>query len=256
MILDLLHSTALLLALCLLQGINTRAWGERTQQAKVTSGLIYGGICIVAMLMPITLAPGLIFDGRSAVLGMAGLFGGPLVGAIAGAMAGAYRLSLGGPGAPIGVAVIVSSVVLGLCYRHAITRKWLAATPLGFLVLGFVIHAVALIWFILLPEQYAGPVFGRLALPYLLVLTPATALLGLLLQDLDRQAETRRALVSSEAHMRAITRASPDLLLVIDEDGRYLEVYSPEEELLYADATQLLGPGCTTYSRRPRPTVF
>lgn len=241
MIPDLLRSTALLLALCLLQGINARAWGARTPQARVTSGLIYGGICIVAMLMPITLAPGLIFDGRSAVLGMAGLFGGPLVGTIAGAMAGAYRLSLGGSGAPIGVAVIASSVILGLCYRHAVARKWLPATPLGFLALGFIIHTVALIWFTLLPAPYAVQVFSRLALPYLVVLAPATALLGMLLQDLERQAETRRALISSEAHMRAITRASPDLLLVIDEDGRYLEVSSPEEKLLYADATQLLG---------------
>lgn len=241
MILDLLHNASLLLALSLLQGINVRAWGARKKQADISSGLLFGGICIAGMLMPITLAPGLIFDGRTVVLGMAAFFGGPLVGAIAGTMAAAYRLWLAGTGAFVGVAVIVSALLVGLGYRQLVRRQWLQATLPGFLMLGLAIHCLALLWFALLPAQHAGSVFGELALPYLIVLAPATALLGLLLQDFERQMETQRALISSEARTRAVTRASPDLLMVIDEDGRYLEVSSPEERLLYADETQLLG---------------
>jgi diguanylate cyclase (GGDEF)-like protein/PAS domain S-box-containing protein len=207
----------------------------------VGSGLIFGTVCVIGMMQPINLAPGLIFDGRSVVLGMAGVFGGPLVGAIAATIAATYRMSLGGAGAFVGVAVILTSVLFGLAYRHALQRKMVSATPLGFLLLGVVMHVAALMWFTLLPAQFALAVFGTLAFPYLVVLAPATALLGILLQDLEQQTRTRLALISSEAHMRAITRASPDLLLVLDEDGRYLEVISPEEPLPYADATKIVG---------------
>ena len=110
MALDLIKATALILALSLLQGFNARFWGERHTARAIGSGLIFGVMCVVGMMMPITLTPGVIFDGRSAVLSMAALFGGPLVGAIAGAVAAAYRLHLGGDGALIGVGVISISV--------------------------------------------------------------------------------------------------------------------------------------------------
>ena len=80
MALDLIKATALILALGLLQGFNARFWRENHSASDLCSGLIFGGMCVVGMLMPIVLEPGLIFDGRSAVLAMASVFGGPLVG--------------------------------------------------------------------------------------------------------------------------------------------------------------------------------
>ena len=80
MALDLIKATALLLALSLLVGLNARVWRHRLLARQIGEGLIYGGICVVGMMMPITLAPGLIFDGRSAVLSMGALFGGPEIG--------------------------------------------------------------------------------------------------------------------------------------------------------------------------------
>ncbi|MGL6078003.1 EAL domain-containing protein [Methyloversatilis discipulorum] len=241
MALDLIKATALILALSLLQGFNARFWGERHAARAIGSGLIFGVMCVVGMMMPITLTPGVIFDGRSAVLSMAALFGGPAVGAIAGAVAAAYRLHLGGGGALVGVGVITVSVLLGLLMRMLVSRGKVAPGFLPFLGLGVVVHVVALLFFLGLPGDTAKRVFETLALPYLLTLAPATALLGMLLLDLDERQRTGKALRDSEARMRAITEAVPDVLMVLDEDGRYLKIRAPDEKLLVADAESLNG---------------
>ncbi|MFX9665305.1 hypothetical protein ABTO78_21840, partial [Acinetobacter baumannii] len=72
---------------------------------------------------------------------------------------------------------------------------------LPFLGLGVVVHVVALLFFLGLPGDTAKRVFETLALPYLLTLAPATALLGMLLLDLDERQRTGKALRDSEARM-------------------------------------------------------
>jgi len=136
---------------------------------------------------------------------------------------------------------VASSVIVGLAMRHALRKGWARPTLMHFLLFGLALHIISLGWFTQLPAQHLQTVFETLAFPYLLVLTPSTALLALLLHDLQEQRQAKLALAHSEALRRAITRASPDLLLVMDEDGRYLEVISPEERLLFARAEDIIG---------------
>lgn len=242
MALDLIKATALLLALSLLQGFNARLWEGRPRAQAFSAGTIFGLMCIAGMMMPITLAPGLIFDGRSAVLSMAALFGGPVTGLIAGAIAAAYRLFLGGAGAHVGVAVIAASVAIGLAGRTLIGRGVLRQHVGSFLLVGAVVHGIALALFLVgFGADVARRVIDELALPYLLTLVPATALLGVLLRDLENRRRTEEALRGSEARMSAITAAMPDILMVLDEDGRYIKVRAPDESLLAAEAGDLIG---------------
>src|SRR5690606_25623882 len=50
-----------------------------------------------------------------------------------------------------------------------------------------------------------------------------------------------RALSEREARLRAIAGAVPDILFVLDENGRYLEVMTHDEELLYRGVGSVLG---------------
>lgn len=242
MVFDLLYSTLLLLVLSSLYEFNLRFWGHQQRQAQWCAGLIFGLICVVGISLPVVPLAGVLLDGRTVVLGMAGFFGGPLVALVAGGMAILYRLWVGGSGAVAGVGVIVLSVVLGLAYRRAVVRGWLQTSGYHFLAFGAAWHLLALVVVVvLLPSASSPPVLGAIVVAYLGVLTPATAALGLLLQDLEHQRQTKHALERSEALRRAITRASPDILLVVDEDGRYIEAVAPDEGLLYASAHQVIG---------------
>lgn len=60
--------------------------------------------------------------------------------------------------------------------------------------------------------------------------------------ELERRVEERtEALRTSEAELRALIEAMPDLVLVLDGDGRYLKVPQTHSPLLYKPANALVG---------------
>jgi PAS domain S-box-containing protein len=60
--------------------------------------------------------------------------------------------------------------------------------------------------------------------------------------QLEARVEERTAeLARSESRVRAIVNALPDLLFVIDTEGRYLEIVTDDPRLLYRDAADMIG---------------
>lgn len=241
MFIELVKGVALLLALCFLHGFNIRLWRQHPRTGQVFSGILFGSICVVGMLTPVVLMPGVIFDARSVVLSMAGLFGGPLVACIAAAMAATGRLWLGGAGAGVGLMVIALCTTLGLVYREGRARGRLGVEPVTLALFGLLVHTAVLAVFQLLPAEVAQRFNQTMALPFLLTFTPATVALGLLLHDVEERLATESALQGSAARLRAIAQAIPDVLLVLDAQGRYVEVLSPNDAPLAATPHQLLG---------------
>jgi len=241
MFIELVKGVALLLALCFLHGFNMRAWRQRPLVGQAFSGLIFGGICVVGMLTPVVLMPGVIFDARSVVLSMAGLFGGPLVACIAAAMAVAGRLWLGGTGVEVGLMVIALCTAMGLAYREGRARGRLGVEPLTLALFGLLLHTAVIALFQLLPAAVVIRVNETLTLPFLLTFTPATVVLGLLLRDVEARLATELALKGTAARLHAITQAIPDVLLVLDSHGRYVEVLSINDAALVSSASDLLG---------------
>lgn len=96
------------------------------------------------------------------------------------------------------------------------------------LLFGALVHLLLVLSLILLPRAYFSQALPLVAVPMFLVLTPATLLLGLLLQDLFQQARDRQALRESAARLRAVSEANPDLTLVLDEEGRKSGEVFPE----------------------------
>ena len=241
MFIELLKGVALLLALCFLHGFNIRVWRLHPTVGQALSGVIFGSICLVGMFAPVTILPGVIFDARTVVLSMAGLFGGPWVAGIAAAMAIAGRLWLGGAGAEVGLVVIVLSTTLGLVYRQGRARGRVGVEPVALALFGLLLHTAVIALFQLLPAEISQRVNQTLALPYLLTFTPATVVLGLLLRDVEDRMRTELALQESAARLQAIALAIPDVLLVLDAQGRYIEVLSSNDAALAASALQLVG---------------
>jgi LytS/YehU family sensor histidine kinase len=102
MIIGFINLLALLLSLSFLHGFIFRLFHKKQHVEKVLSGIVFGGICVVGMFLPIEVSLGVIFDPRSVVLSISGLFGGPVVAIIAAVIAAGYRLFLGGGGVYVG----------------------------------------------------------------------------------------------------------------------------------------------------------
>ncbi len=241
MLLDLIQTTALLLALSMLVGLTMRLWAPEHPHARASAGLIFGLICVAGMMMPLTLAPGVIVDPRSVILSLASLFGGPLTGMIAGLIAAGYRLWIGGSGTLVGLVTIAIAVAAGLAYRHSMRRARLPRGPLTLFAFGVLLHFGTLLLLAQVPGQNPAAVFDTLGMSYLLIMGAGTALLGMLLHDMTQRRATEQALLRSEARLRAVTAALPDVLFLIDEDGRYLEVITRRYTLLHAPADHVIG---------------
>lgn len=241
MYIALVENITLLIALCWLHGMVMRYLDENEQLSKVSAGLLFGAVCIVGMNSPLVLTEGVIIDGRMAVLSMATFFGGPLVGVIAAGMAGLFRLWLGGIGAIPGLITIFVPVMMGLLFSHLHRREWIPFNTGSLLILASMLVALEVMSQALLPAENFAFFLEHALVPLVVVLLPATLLLGLMLKDAQQQKLAREALHQSEAYLRAITEAMPDLALVLDEDGRYLKINVPDDSLLFAGVTKLLG---------------
>src|SRR3990167_8650752 len=156
--------------------------------------LLFGGIAAISIFSPVLEMQGAIFDVRSVVLSMAGLFGGPVVAAIAAAMAGAARLWIGGAGTAVGLGTIALATLLGLAYRHAHERGHLDIRLVPLLAFGLLLHTLLLALAQLLPGGLAQQMNQTLTLPLFLLSLPTTALVGLLLRDVQDRMATEHAL--------------------------------------------------------------
>jgi len=241
MILDLIQGAALLLSLCWLQAVSAHWLEGRRLTAQLVSGLLFGTACVIGMLTATAAQPGILFDARTVVLSMAGLFGGPLVGGIAALLAGGFRLWLGGAGMLVGLSEIALAVLLGLAYRSLYQRGKVSRRLLPLWLFGLLVQALSLVLFVLLPREQSLSILAQMAVPMLLVMPAVTALLGSMLEHIQRRKRTDLALQVSEARTRAITGAIPDLLLVLDEDGRYLEVVYPKDNLFHSFCPRRVG---------------
>ena len=202
MLLELIKGLALLLSLALLHSFVIRHFSRNISHADAVSGLLFGIICIVGMSIPIEPVSGVIFDGRSVILSMVGVYAGWLGALIASTIAAAYRIWLGGAGAPVGVAVIIMCGMMGIAFKQYLSHRVTRPNLLHLLLFGALVHLFEIGLFTQLPAEAVEKVLSTVAVPLFVTFTPAVAILGLLLRDNVDRLETERALRTSMQELR------------------------------------------------------
>jgi len=182
-----------------------------TLPRQAALGLILGAIGIAVMLTPWAFAPGIVFDTRSVLLAIAGLFFGALPAIVAMAMTAAFRLYQGGGGAWTGFAVILASGFIGIAWRQARHRSLTKISWIELFLFGFVVHLAMLALMFTLPRAIALRVVASIGVPLLLIYPLATALLGKLMAHRLQREETAGALHESERRFRHIYSTSSDI---------------------------------------------
>ncbi len=190
---DLIYNAVLLIALSVVSGFVDLRWKRATRLGALLQGLVFGGASIIGMLRPFVMAPGLIFDGRTILISLGGLFFGPLAAGVAALMTTGLRVVQGGPGATMGVMTILSSAAIGAGFHYAYRQRSGEWPIRDLLVFGFVVHAAMLSMTIFLPAGSSWPVLKQIAWPVLLIYPLATVMIGKILSD---QAAQDRLLIS------------------------------------------------------------
>jgi PAS domain S-box-containing protein len=197
---DLIQNTSLMVALTALYSLLSRLNMHGETRGKILSGILFGGVAIVGMQLPFHYAPGIIYDGRSIILAMAGLFGGETTAIVSIVLAGAFRAHMGGAGMWAGLGTIIGCAGIGLILRRAYGNRpdRMGAFPLyGF---GISVHLLMLACQLLIrPWPYGLVVINRIWLPILLIFPIITVLMGLFLGTEERRIQAEISLRENEA---------------------------------------------------------
>ena len=247
------ENVVLLLAVALVYDLATSkrtVEGHPARQGAV--GLLLGLVAVASMATSLRLEPGLIFDARSVVLAVTGLFFGLVAALPAMAVAAAYRIYEGGPGMWTGVWVILASGLVGLGWRRLRGHR-LATNGFGELFLfGVLVHVVMLALMLTLPESRGWEVLPLISAPVLILYPLATALLGLLLVRRLGRDLTSRSLEESESRYRSLFERSQSVMLILDpESGTIVDANKAAAGFYGYPRTELQGMELTRISTLP-----
>jgi len=210
----LVQNAVLLLAMAFLYDVLTsrHRLGPWPLPVQLLVGGVVGGLGIIIMLSPWTYVPGIVFDTRSVLLCISGLFFGTVPTAVAMAMTALFRLSQGGAAAWTGVAVIGTTGAIGILWRHYRRRELAALTWRELYLFGLIAHADMLLLMLILPWPLAGKVLAQITLPVLTIYPLATMFLGLLMVNrLQRENISNELLIKEERLRMALAAANQGL---------------------------------------------
>lgn len=220
----LFQNIAILLAFSLIYDyIWSRYDSSKSLLFKILAGFIIGVFGIILMLSPWKMMPGIVFDVRSVLLSISGLFFGPVPTLLAMLITGAYRFSLGGSGMWMGMAVILSSGTIGILWNSFRTKWGIKHTTLELLFMGFAVHLAMLACALLLPSAAGDATFKAILFPVLTVYPIATMLFGLLLIRSNVNAQNQKKLQVSEKRFRTILNNATDALYLTDNEGKIVD---------------------------------
>jgi|GEM_PF-2991804 len=254
---SLIQNIALLVTISVVHQLILQKSAKGTLRYQVLSGLLFGCAGIAVMLTPFRFAPGIFFDSRSIILGVAGLFGGPMVALIAAAICGTFRIGLGGSGAWVGVMVVMQAAVLGVGFHFLRRKDERFAGGLWLFGFGLLVHAVMLTLMLALPEGLGTEALRQIALPVLFLFPLATVLICriFLFQEKHLAAEDQRsrlilnlqAALDREGSLSQISQTvnrSLNLDQVLNDAlDKIMELYAPHSSyirLYDADARELV----------------
>ena len=241
-LIGIVNNITLLLVLGFLYSVSIRRWDIKTIKGQCVAGLLFGLVAVIGMVVPVQYSPGLIFDGRTILLGTVGLFGGGLAAAVAVVMTGLLRLWQGGVGQWAGVATILSSALFGLLFRRMQIQFGWNRNNLFLYASGLVIHLSMLACMLILPESIRWKVLSDISLPVLLVYPFATMLYGRLIVELEARNEAADELKESQQLYEALAESSTAGIGLRDEAGRFAYVNKMMATMLEVpEPNQLLG---------------
>jgi PAS domain S-box-containing protein len=218
------NNISLLVTLSVSYLLIIRYFNQSSRRVQVINGVLFGAFVLLGMYNSVEFHPGVIFDGRSIILSVAGLFGGPVTGLVAMLMALSYRIWLGGAGVVMGAAVIVEAALAGIVFHYLSVRYRKVPNWILYMLMGYVVHIIMLGLVITLPGPLRSDVMLAMMLPVLLLYPISSFLVCMLFHSQRNYLKTVVELSESEGRFRELFFESQLVYLIVDPDsGKIIE---------------------------------
>ena len=228
---EIIYNLSLLITLSLLSGFIWNAQKLTFISKSVLQGFIFGGIAVIGMMYPLEFAEGVIFDGRSVVISLCGLFFGPISVTIASIMAVAFRIYQGGMGTLPGALVVVVSGLAGVLFYYRYFSKNNIIKLKHLLMLGFVVHVAMLFLMFIFPRDIARSILKKMGLYVFTVYPLATLIIGRIIYENIERLRYNQVLKASEERYRTFFSQVSDGVLLFELDKPMDISLSMEEQV-------------------------
>jgi PAS domain S-box-containing protein len=240
-IIELIYNLSVLVAISVLAGFIDNRWKSKTFLGSSLQGILFGLATIIGMMNPFIYAPGIIFDGRSVMLSLCGLFFGPFSAVIAATMAFIYRLNIGGAGATMGVSVIISATLIGIFANYIRKKKEIRVSSLFLYAMGLLVHAVMIGLMIWLPSNVRLDTLKTISLTVMGVYPLATILIGKILSDQEQKNILIEEITQSEKNTSITLMSIGDAVIATDLDGKITRMNRMAEKITGWTLTEAFG---------------
>ncbi|MFP4065092.1 MAG: PAS domain-containing protein, partial [Bacteroidales bacterium] len=240
-LLPFIHNVALLISMVMIYSLMLQWFRKESLRLRLISGVLFGLVTMVGMMSALEIREGIFFDGRSVILGLAGLFGGPIVAGVAMVIALAYRIWAGGAGMTMGVMIIITSPLLGIVHYKLKEHYPAASSPAAYLILGFAIHIAMIFYSMLLPGPVTWEILPQITFPVLVILPLSTMLLALLFESRVHHLNMNDELRKERRLLRTLIDNIPAAVYVKDKNLRKVLANKAEMEMLGKTEDEVIG---------------
>ncbi|MDD2371615.1 MAG: diguanylate cyclase [Firmicutes bacterium] len=218
-IIALMQNIAILLAMVFIYSLLLSNHQTKKLNYKIILGIFNGLVGILLMWSALRLDNGVIFDTRSILISVLGMFFGAIPTLIAASIMILYRISLGGPGMTVGIFVVLTTSILGiLAHKYYLQQILdnLKNRGLKFYLFGVIVHIDMLLCMFILPEELRWETLLSIFLPVIILYPFGTYLLCKILLDQMDKTNLINRLAESEDKYRNLAENTSDLIWSLD----------------------------------------
>ncbi|MBN2828715.1 MAG: PAS domain S-box protein [Candidatus Cloacimonetes bacterium] len=221
----LITNASLLLITGLLYDIIVAESDFKNNAKRVFYGIIIGVITLGVMTTPWIYSSGIIFDTRSIILSISGLYFGFIPTLIAAIMAIIYRMYQGGAGVPTGVSVIITASAIGYIYGILLRRnqnKFITIRHI--VVMSYITHITMLLLMLLMPAKERWIIIKTIAFSVFTIYPAVTVLLGNLLNNQKKRNIKDALIAEKEEQFRSLYEQAPIPYQSLTPDLKFINV--------------------------------
>jgi len=251
-------NTTLLLTISIIYSALSAGKRGKRKSYDFILGLLIGIVGILLMINTVDFAPGIIFDTRSILVSVSGLFFGFIPTVTAVSLISIFRIVLGGAGTFAGIVVTLTTASFGLLWSHFRMHRALLLKMnvwLEFYLFGLLTHIIMLVSMLTLPHNMIVALLKEISLPILLIYPIGSLLLCMLMSAGLKSNQTKSDLEKSEASYKnlyhefqgkqmlllSLLNSIPDLIFYKDSDSVYLGCNRAFEQFVGKKEAQIIG---------------
>ncbi len=232
MLLTLVHNITLIIALSVIWGPILTLRKIYPNSYRILSGLLFGFSAVAAMATPLVFEEGIIYDGRSVVIALSGLYGGGIASLIASLIACTYRILLGGPGVYAGTASVIVSALAGLVVRRIYKNEPTNIPLYAIILFAFITHILVLLCQLLLPWPRGLTVIATIGIPYLIILSSGLCAIALIFKTIESRTLALQNLKADADLLQDVLSVNPSIVFSMDAATKSITWISPNVEIV------------------------